>query len=231
MKKKLFLIVYFILFALPIPVAVLGCLLSLLWFFGALMDGHFLAETVAAFLGVVIGSTYVFSYLYAAIKTGKESGVSKKTFLPVFHCLVALVFLLALYPLNAYIDGATQRFGFAKKDFMVTMEQDTHGGFLGDGTYTLILDCSENKEKALALVEDWHPLPLPESLEHMVYGMSFTEKHIPVIENGYYMFEDRHTEAEDSADSTKIFGRGSINCSVAIYDCDTNRLYYFAMDT
>ena len=40
-------------------------------------------------------------------------------------------------------------FGFNKKEFKVLKETDSHRGFHGDGDYVLILDCSENKEKAL----------------------------------------------------------------------------------
>ena len=47
---------------------------------------------------------------------------------------------------------------------------DTHGGFLGDGTYYLILDCSERKEQATELIKDWKPLPLTENLQLIMYG-------------------------------------------------------------
>ena len=40
-------------------------------------------------------------------------------------------------------------FGFNKKEFKVVKETDNHRGFHGDGTYILMLDCSENREKAL----------------------------------------------------------------------------------
>ncbi len=42
--------------------------------------------------------------------------------------------------------------GFPRKGFSVVAEQDTHGGFHGDGLSCLILDCSKNAEAALKAV-------------------------------------------------------------------------------
>lgn len=118
---------------------------------------------------------------------------------------------------------------------------DTHGGFLGDGSYYLILDCSDNKEQVLEKVQDWNKLPLSENLNLIMYGgekdgvkygYDLTEEaHMPAIENGYYMFEDRHSESKDSRDDSDLFGRYSLNFSIAIYDSDTDKMYYFEFDT
>ena len=99
-----------------------------------------------------------------------------------------------------------------KKDFSVVEELDTHGGFLGDGSYYLILDCSNNKEQALEKVEGWNKLPLSENLNLIMYGGEkdgvtygyelAEEAHMPSIDNGYYMFEDRHSESNDSRDDS-----------------------------
>ena len=61
-------------------------------------------------------------------------------------------------------------FGFHKSDFKVVEEHDTHGGFHGDGSYYLILDCTNNKEKALKNLADWPELPLSKNLELIMYG-------------------------------------------------------------
>ena len=45
------------------------------------------------------------------------------------------------------------------------------------------------------------------------------------------MFEDRHLESNDSRDDTELLDRHSYNFSIAIYDCDTNIMYYFEFDT
>ena len=38
--------------------------------------------------------------------------------------------------------------GFDKSDYTVVKEEDTHGGFHGDGDYYLVVDCSSDPEKA-----------------------------------------------------------------------------------
>ena len=132
-------------------------------------------------------------------------------------------------------------FGFKTSAFTVIEEKDTHGGFLGDGTYYLILDCSERKEQATELIKDWKPLPLTENLQLIMYGgekngVSYAydlaeEAHWPIINNGVYKFVDRHSEAVDKSDDASLFERHSYNFSIAVYDLDTNILYYFEFDT
>lgn len=131
--------------------------------------------------------------------------------------------------------------GFSKEDFIIVEEADTHGGFHGDGSYYLILDCSKNKEKALENIKSWKELPLSKNLnlimyggekDGMTYGYNLAEEaKIPEIENGYYYFCDRHSESTDSSDDTNLFTRASFNFTLAIYDSDTDRMYYFEFDT
>lgn len=240
MKKKVLIVVLFVLFALPIPVAVVGAVISFAGFIGAAIHRS-LIELAVALFGIIIGSTYLFTYISALTKTKKEGKVSAHTFLPAVHCLIAAVFLLMLPSISNYIDSRTEHFGFAKKDYSVVEELDTHGGFNGDGAYYLILDCSSNREKALKTAESWNRLPLSENLELMMYGGTkdgvtygyelAKEAHMPEVENGYYMFEDRHSESTDSADDSALFDRYSYNFSIAVYDCDTDRMYYFEFDT
>ncbi len=132
-------------------------------------------------------------------------------------------------------------FGFSKESFTVVEERDTHGGFHGDGSCYLILDCSNHVDAALNIAANWNQLPLSENLklimyggekDGMTYGYNLSEKaHMPAIENGYYRFEDRHSEANDVSDDSGLFSRASFNFSLAVYDSDTNRLYYFEFDT
>lgn len=135
----------------------------------------------------------------------------------------------------------TDYFGFNIAEFTVVAEEDSHGGFLGDGAYYLILDCSENIEQAKELINDWKPLPLTENLQLIMYGGTKNsvhyaynlaeEAHWPVINNGVYKFVDRHSEAVDKSDDTNLFSRTSFNFSIAVYDFDTNILYYYELDT
>lgn len=136
-------------------------------------------------------------------------------------------------------NGSENYAGFMKDDFVVVEEMDTHGGFHGDGTYYLILDCSQNKEKALENVKGWKELPLSKNLELIMYGDESgrygynlaEEANIPKIENGYYYFCDRHSERTDTSDDSNLLSRASFNFSLAIYDSDTDRMYYVEFDT
>ena len=153
--------------------------------------------------------------------------------------LSALLFALASCAFDSQSDNY---FGFSKQIFTVVEEQDTHGGWLGDGSYYLILDCSNNVDRAMKNIEGWNSLPLSENLNLIMYGgekdgVSYDgynlseEAHMPVIENGYYYFEDRHSEASDPSDDSGLFSRYSYNFTVAVYDIDSNRFYYFEFDT
>ncbi len=233
MKNKTLIIFLFILFAIPIPIAVLGSLMILLWFVSSFTGESSFVEIIMSLLGLVIGTTYIVTYIYSLNKTTKSKSISLKTFFPVCHCLIAVLFLLLLTPAGNYVSNTREYFGFSKKDFTVVEELDTHSGFLGDGSYYLILDCSDNRKEALDKVKGWKKLPLSENLERIMYGgCELAEKaHIPQTENGYYIFEDRSSESTDSTDDTELFDRYSFNFSIAVYNCDSDKMYYFEYDT
>lgn len=241
LKDRIIIIILFILFALPVPAAILGSLISLLWLFGSIITTVSFLEVVVAFAGVLIASTYIATYIFSLNQTRRNNKLSLETFFPVVHCLIACLFLLLLNPVGRYISDSYQYFGFTKRDFSVIEEFDTHGGFHGDGSYYLILDCSENKQDALENASGWKPLPLSENLalimyggckDGMWYGYNLAkEANIPAIENGYYIFKDRHSDSRNSADDSELFNRHSFNFSIAIYDLDTDIMYYFEFDT
>lgn len=243
MKNKTLIALLFILFAIPIPVSVIYFLISFVWFLGVFTGELSFPEIISTILRMIISASYLFIYVYALKKTRKEKRISTKTFLPIVHCLFALMlFVLLIKPIDNYADLSAKHFGFAKKDFVVVEELDTHGGFQGEGSYYLTLDCSNNIKKSLKIIKDWNKLPLSESLNYIMYGevrdgltygneLAKKEAHIPEIKNGYYMFEDRHSESKDSKDDTELLDRHSYNFSIAIYDCDTNKMYYFEYDS
>lgn len=135
----------------------------------------------------------------------------------------------------------TNYLGFEIGNFIIVKEEDTHGGWLGDGDYHLVLDCSKNPGEARNIVKDWKPLPLSENLDIIMYGgvrdnvvyrfQSAERAQWPRISNGVYLFMDRHDEAIDPADDTNLLNRYSYNFTVAMYDLDNDRLYYFELDT
>ena len=161
-----------------------------------------------------------------------------KRILTLFLIITVLSLLSAC---GIYEDGLEKYFGFDADEFVILEEKDTHGGFHGDGNKYMILDCSKNAEKARNLVKDWKSLPFSENLNLYMYGgekkgesygYKFAEEaHLPIIENGVYKFVDRHSEAKDPYDDSELLDRYSINFSVAVYDFDTDKLYYFEIDT
>lgn len=239
MKKRPLILLYLSIFALPIPIAVIGAFLSFVWFI-SVKGGPSLLETAMAFCGVVIGAAYTLTYIFTLYKTRNEDTFTFKTFLPAIHCFIALLFLLMLNPMSEHL-ADKKHFSFSKNDFLVVDELDTHGGFHGDGSYYLILDCSENKAKALENISDWEKLPLSENLNLIMYGGEkdgvtyrynlAEEAKMPYVKNGYYCFKDRHSESKNPNDDSELFDRYSFNFSLAVYDIDTDTFYYFDFDT
>lgn len=130
----------------------------------------------------------------------------------------------------------------------VQQNQDTHGGFLGDGHCVVELSFShEDRPALLAEIQKssfWKPLPLTQNLTYALYGGDFGDGEkspyfdnedgqpfLPEVENGYYFFLDRHSESTHLTDDAPLFSRASYNFTLAIFDLDTNTLYYFEMDT
>ena len=118
----------------------------------------------------------------------------------------------------------------------IIKEENTHGGFHGDGEYFAKANCKDNN-KILKQLSKWKSFPLPKVLNQIVYGDEKTtnslakEKEIPKINNGLYYFVDRHSGWPIPTDGSNIFDRYSFNYTFAIYDKDTKKLYYYELDT
>lgn len=126
----------------------------------------------------------------------------------------------------------------------VISASDTQGGFHGDGTTFIVLDCADVdvlnqiKEKS-----GWRAFPLEDTAKALVYGIeNETERIGPYltdqegnplvseIENGYYMLIDRQVE-EGWATGADILHRGSFNFTLGLYDTDKELLYFCEEDT
>ena len=59
----------------------------------------------------------------------------------------------------------------------------------------------------------------------------FPEGSVPLVERGCWFFLDRHDQATDPADDSGLHDRYSWNFTAAIFDADTNVLYYLELDT
>ena len=133
-------------------------------------------------------------------------------------------------------DGYWQRaiskgIGLDVRDSEVLYEMDTHGGFLGDGDTTIVLSMNDSMTDVIADDSRWHELPLPKELKLSVFCDEEGNRLIGEIENGYYFFMDRHSEAEDVFDPSPLRTRHSRNYTLAVYDADKNILYFLEVDT
>ncbi|MBQ2663259.1 MAG: hypothetical protein IJH36_10765 [Clostridia bacterium] len=159
----------------------------------------------------------------------------KKIISLISVCLIATTLCSCIF------SELSMRFHINDSYFDEVESGDNHGGFHGDGEAYRIFDCSKNRDKALEVVSLWEPLPLSENLELIMYGgerngrsygLTLANKaHMPKIEHGFYKFYDRHSEARDRDSDSELFNRYSYNFSLAVYDTDTDRLYYFVFDT
>ena len=122
---------------------------------------------------------------------------------------------------------------------------DTHGGFHGDGLMFTALEFADDTAAVQASASsNWQPLPLSPTLTALAYGSDsgpirsgpyLTDSNgksvLPAIQNGYYFFLDRHSQSKDPHDETQVLSRHSFNFTLALYDTDTNILYYIEFDT
>lgn len=121
-------------------------------------------------------------------------------------------------------------------DGEVLSEEDSHGGFHGDGQTAVTLRFADDAVwEEIAANADWQPLPLTGELSALAYGLAtadgqigpyLEEGVIPRVENGAYCFIDRHAQAD-----TPLLERSSFNFTLAVYDADTRTLYYTEYDT
>lgn len=120
----------------------------------------------------------------------------------------------------------------------VVSASDSHGGFHGDGLTFIELSFPDGSFGS-SIQGRWHALPLSSNLNTLVYGSSGVGPYItrdgaacfPHVQNGYYFFEDRHTESTDPQSDFALFQRYSFNLTLALYDTDAQALYYCKFDT
>lgn len=124
-------------------------------------------------------------------------------------------------------------------------DHDSHGGFHGDGERFLTISFSDSSiTETLAKEPEWKPLPFTENITALIYGISTEEgvtgpyvtdedgaAQFPEIKNGYYYFIDRQNQNTDRHDDSNVLDRHSFNVTIAVYDIDTDMLYYAEYDT
>lgn len=110
--------------------------------------------------------------------------------------------------------------------------EDDHGGFHGDGE-TFAEVKLDGLAETLAGAPGWRPLPMPENVARAVCltGREDVAEAFSGIEEGLYYFYDRHSESTDPCNDAGLHNRASWNFTVAAYDGETGRLYFYELDT
>ncbi len=130
-------------------------------------------------------------------------------------------------------------------------EDIQYGGILnilGDGHAFWILSLDNTTESIVNQIEkniEWKALPFTDNLDKATYGRDYGTSYVeslvrddygeplfPRTKNGYYFFRDfNNDEGQDTSDDSNLFNRHSYNFTVALFDADTNKIYYFMIDT
>lgn len=177
-----------------------------------------------------------------------KSGLFGVKFMKKKRYVILIIFLLiiAIIYFIVYENYTTPEYIKKEIDLDISscnilLDNDTHSGPLGDGEYIVKADCSDSSEDILSQITNWNEFPLSKNLRLIMYGgykgakyyaYELAEKNgIPKIENGYYLFIDRHDNAEDKYNDEDLFNSFSFNFTIAFYDLDTNYFYYFEFDT
>ena len=148
--------------------------------------------------------------------------------------LLIIVYIIYLYTFYDYIFYSsiieTPIPMFAKIE-----EKDTHGGFHGDGEALIKVYFSyKQAEKFIRKIDKnihWNKLPMKDILQTCINNNTTDEISVPIIENGYWFFLDRHSKATNKYNYYDMFDRASSNYSIAIFDIDSNVLYIYSLDT
>ena len=145
--------------------------------------------------------------------------------------IVYIIYLYTFYDYNFYstiIETPIPM--FAKIE-----EKDTHGGFHGDGEALIKVYFSyKQAEKFIRKIDKnihWNKLPMKDILQTCINNNTTDEISVPIIENGYWFFLDRHSKATNKYNYYDMFDRASSNYSIAIFDIDSNVLYIYSLDT
>ena len=120
-------------------------------------------------------------------------------------------------------------------------EYDSHGGFQNDGiSYRKYVANNYDIMQDIENDGRWKAFPLSKTVEMILYGINFNGAYIvdesqnvlmPMVNDGYYLLIDRHSEAKDNDQEEDIFERYSLNYSVFVYDSENNFLYICEQDT
>lgn len=113
---------------------------------------------------------------------------------------------------------------------------ETHGGFNGDGeTYYEIKLYREFFENYKSTFEsEWHKLPYTDEISKLTENQVIA----PKVNNGYYYFCNRTPDYNEDGDYVELEDKNIhpsiynvMNYTLAVYDTDYNRMYFYELDT
>lgn len=116
-------------------------------------------------------------------------------------------------------------FGLDISGAEVISDTDSHGGWLGDGERFMIVKFNETPS---VFPDGWRPLPADSGTVRAIWGTEdengrygpYILAEIPRVTSGMYCFADRSPD-----------GHHYLNLTAAVYDFDTDMLYYVVMDS
>lgn len=169
----------------------------------------------------------------------------KKIYVFGIASLLIIILFIVVLNNNSNQNKISNQLGIDVSGGTEISQNDTHGGFHGDGMYFASISFSDNTVlKQISEKGNWGATPLTENLSTLVYGTTtdngrfgpyLTDEDgktvIPGIQNGYFYFADRHSQSTNRHDDTDVLNRHSFNFTFAIYDINTNILYYIEYDT
>ena len=159
----------------------------------------------------------------------------------IIQCLLGICIITILISACQSYDDISVMLGADVNSAKVIFSENSHGGFHGDGEKYLIFKFDDDSfENTIKEDNTWHKLPVADdAVTALLYGLETPEmtygpyinQDIPKVSNGYYFFYDRHADRINPFDASDVLNRGSINFTAALYDADTDTLYYMELDT
>lgn len=148
--------------------------------------------------------------------------------------MIAIIFIMI--PMCSPIKTVVNNLNLNLYDSKIVSEKSTKG-FFGDGMYYIVIDCKKSKEKVLEQLNNrWELFPLTNNLNLIMYEGNNNyhlaqDIGLPEIEDGYYLFINKHSSAKNKYRDDDLFDDHSFDFILAIYDIKTDLLYYFEYDT
>ena len=149
------------------------------------------------------------------------------------------VLLIDGFIYNNKMETISKKLDLNLKNCTLEIDKDTHGGLLGDGEYFAKISFKENDDSKILF--EWKVLPLSTELQTVMNMISYYNNeggknvyeryNIPNIENGYYYFLDRYSDAVNKDSEEELNSRSSYNFSLGIYDSKNKILYFYELDT